>query len=364
METLRVLALGGDGIGPEVVACGLRLLDVVATREGLKTEVEEDLLHGAAWDVHGTFCRDETLAAARTADAVLVGAVGGPKWDGITVPGGPEMQDGLMRLRMELDTYAGLRPARAVDCLEPLTPFRPGLVCGADVMVLREMCGGAFFSEPRGIDKQADGKRRGFDTTAYDSDEIARIAHVGFRLARRRRGRLASVDKANVMVSGALWREVMEEVAREYPDVSLTHYYADNASYQLARDPLAFDVIVGDNLFGDIISDQAGAIAGSLGMLPSACLPGLPEPDRRMPGIYEPVHGSAPDITGRGIANPIGMLLSVAMMFDYSVARPDLARRIEGAVTGALEAQHRTPEIGGTGTSQSVTDAVISRLYP
>ncbi len=359
-ETFTLLALGGDGIGPEVTACGLRLVEAVAAQEGLTIELREDLLHGAAWEAHGTFCRDETVAAARAADAVLVGAVGGPRWDGIAVPGGPERQDGLMRLRLELDTYAGLRPAKALACLEALSPFRPGLTAGADVLVLREMCGGAFFSLPRGLERPAGGGARGFDTTAYTSAEIARFAHVGFKLARRRRGRLASVDKANVMVSGQLWREVVDEVAGEYPDVVLTHYFADNAAYQLVRDPRAFDVILADNLFGDILSDQAGAIAGSLGLLPSACLPGLPEPGERIAGIYEPVHGSAPDIAGRGIANPLGMLLSVAMMFDYSFARPDIARRIEAAVTSALEAGHRTPDLGGTATSGGVTDAVIS----
>ena len=257
----KILALGGDGIGPEVVASGLRLLETIAAIEALKIEIEEDRLHGAAWDAYGTFCRDQTLVAARAADAVLVGAVGGSQWDGITVPGGPEMQDGLMRLRLELDTYAGLRPAKAVTCLEPLTPYRPGLVSGADVVVLREMCGGTFFGKPRGIERLPNGQRRGFDTTVYDSDEIARFAHAGFRLARRRRGRLASTDKANVMESGVLWRAVVNEVAREYPDIELTHMYADNASYQLARNPTGFDVILGDNLFGDILSDQAGAIS-------------------------------------------------------------------------------------------------------
>ena len=359
---LKLLALGGDGIGPEVTACGLRLVEAAAGQAGLAVEVREDLLHGAAWDAYGTFCRDETLAAARAADAVLVGAVGGPAWDSISLPGGPEMQDGLMRLRRELDTYAGLRPATAVACLEPLTPFRPGLTRGADLLVLREMCGGAFFALPRGLERPAEGPRRGFDTAAYDSGEIARFAHVGFKLARRRRGTLASVDKANVMVSGELWREVVSEVALEYPDVALTHLYADNAAYRLACDPCAFDVILADNLFGDILSDQAGAIAGSLGMLPSACLPGLPEPGGRLPGLYEPVHGTAPDIAGQGIANPLGMLLSVALMFDYSFGRPDQARRIEAAVVAALDAGHRTPDVGGTATTDDVTDAVIAEL--
>lgn len=363
-ESFRVLALGGDGIGPEVVSNGLRMIDVIASRENLAISIEEDLLHGAAWDAHGTFCRDETITAAKAADAVLVGAVGGPKWDVVSVPGGPEMQDGLMRLRHELDTFAGLRPAKAHACLEGLTPFRAGLLDGADVMVLREMCGGAFFTQTRGIDTTSDGKRRGYDLSEYTSDEIERIAHAGFRLARRRRGNLVSTDKANVMEVYVLWREVVSEVAKEYPDVTFTNLYADNASYQLTRNPCAFDVILGDNLFGDILSDQAGAIAGSLGMLPSACLTSLPLADERATGIYEPVHGTAPDIAGQGLANPVGMLLSIAMMFEYSFARADICERIDSAVTRALEAGFRTPDIGGSSTTDETTDAVIAELYP
>ena len=281
MTNLRILALGGDGIGPEVLGAALRVLDRVAAIEGLAPTVEEDLLHGAAWERFGTFCREETVAAARRADAVLVGAVGGPRWDAITVPGGPEMQDGLMRLRKGLDVFAGLRPAKARECLLPLTPYRLEVCQGADVVVLRELCGGVYFSEPRGIADLPGGGRRGFDTTAYDTAEILRIARAGFELARRRRGKLTSTDKANVMESGVLWREVVEALgASDYPDVELTHLYADNAAYQLGRDPLAFDVILGDNLFGDILSDQAGTIAGSLGMLPSASLPYVPRRER------------------------------------------------------------------------------------
>ena len=358
-ESFRLLALGGDGIGPEVVDCGLRLVRAMTGREGIAVTIGEDLLHGAAWDAHGTFCRDETLAAALAADAVLVGAVGGAKWDGVRVPGGPEMQDGLMRLRKGLQAYAGLRPARAVPCLEALTPFRPGLLNGVDVMVLREMCGGVMFGEPRGVDETPDGGRVGYDNAVYTSAEIERVASAAFELARRRRGNLVSVDKSNVMESGMLWRMVVSRIAADYPDIRLTHMYADNAVYQLGRNPAAFDVILADNLFGDIISDQAGTIAGSLGMLPSACLRGLPAKGFRVAGIYEAVHGAAPDIAGQGIANPTGTLLSVAMMFDYSFARPDIGRRIETAVHAALEAGCRTPDIGGTSTSAAMTDAVI-----
>ena len=361
MGRYKVLALGGDGIGPEVVAHALRLADAVADRAGIKLDVSEDLLHGCAWEAYGTFCRDETVAAAKAADAVLVGAVGGPRWDGIKVPGGPELQDGLMRLRKELDTYAGLRPARSWPALEHLTPFRDGLATGVDVLVLRELTGGAFFGLPRGIELRT-GRRYAFDTAAYNEDEIARVAHVGFRLARARRRRLVSTDKANVMESGILWRQVIGEVSQEYPDVVLSHLYADNAVYQLSLRPADFDVILGDNLFGDILSDQAGAIAGSLGMLPSACLHGLPGDHERRPGIYEPVHGSAPDIAGRGVANPIGSLLSVAMMFEYAFSQPELARRIEVAVSTALTAGWRTPDIGGSSSSREVTDAVIDQF--
>ena len=360
MEKMTILALGGDGIGPEVVQAALRLLEAMAPGSGIVFDVEEDLLHGQAWDTYGTFCRDETLAAAKAADAVLVGAVGGPKWDAITVPGGPEMQDGLMRLRKELDTYVGLRPAKAVACLEPLTPYRPGLLDGADIMVVREMSGGIYFSEPRGIEELPDGEKRGYDTASYTASEIERIARAAFELAARRRGKLVSTDKANVMESGVVWRDVVESLSGDYPSVTLTHMYADNAVYQIGRNPAAFDVILGDNLFGDIISDQAGVVAGSLGMLPSACLHGLPKPGQRHPGIYEPVHGTAPDIAGQGIANPIGMLLSLAMMFEYACARPDLARRVETAVVQALEAGHRTPDLGGESTTLDVTDAVIA----
>lgn len=361
-ERFTLLALPGDGIGPEVTQAALRVVDAAASRAGLAIDIEEDLLHGAAWEAYGTFCREETLAAAREADAVLVGAVGGPAWDGIRVPGGPEMQDGLMRLRRTLDAFCGLRPARALAPLAPLLPYRPGLADGADILVLREMCGGAFFAPRRGIERPPIGPRRAFDHGGYDEAEIARIAHAGFRLARRRRRRLTSVDKSNVMETCALWREVVSEVAAEYADVECTHLLADNACYRLACEPAGFDVILADNLFGDLLSDQAGAVAGSLGMLPSACLTALPEPGERARGIYEPVHGTAPDIAGRGIANPLGAILSAAMMFEYSFARPDLARRIEKAAVAALDSGVRTPDLGGEETGATMADAVLAGL--
>ena len=361
MEEFKILALGGDGIGPEVLDCALRVADVAASSGGIKLSVATDVLHGAAYDRYETFCRDETVANAKAADAVLVGAVGGSKWDAIRVPGGPEMQDGLMRLRKELDTYAGLRPARHWPTLEQATPYRTDIVNGADIMVVREMCGGVMFASPRGRENH-DGKRYAFDTAAYGEEEVARIAHTGLALARTRGRRLVSADKANVMESYVLWREIFTEVARDYPDVTLTHMYADNCAYQIARNPCAFDVVAGCNFIGDFLSDLAATVSGSLGMLPSACLTGAPDTTMPRRGIYEPVHGSAPDIAGQGIANPIGMILSLAMMFRYSALRPDLADKIETAVDIAVSAGAGTPDIGGAGTSSSVTDSIIAGL--
>ena len=375
-DRFTVLALGGDGIGPEVVNAGLEVLQAAADAAGLRIEVEQDLLHGAAWERYGTFCRDETVARARVVDAVLVGAVGDPRYDeylagdafriedaGTDVPASrnPVDKDGLMRLRRELDVYAGLRPARVFDALVERTPYRPERVGGADLMMVRELCGGAYFGLPRGIERLPGGGRRAFDATVYTEAEIKRVARTGFELARRRRKRLLSVDKANVMESGMLWREVVSMFgARDYPDVELTHFYADNAAYQLARAPCDFDVVLADNLLGDLLSDQAGALAGSLGMLPSASLAGLPpDGEQAKPGIYEPVHGSAPDIAGRGIANPYGTILSVAMMFEYGFALPAIARRIESAVETSLRTGPRTPDIGGDAGTAEVTNAVI-----
>lgn len=358
MDTFSVLALGGDGIGPEVLSSALAVLDVIAAHHSLDIKIREDLLHGAAWDAYGTFCRDETLDSARHADAVLVGAVGGEKWDQISVPGGPEMQDGLMRLRKELDAFVGLRPAKSFACLEHLTPFRAGLVTGADVMVMREMCGGVMFGEPRGIAVDKAGERTGLDSAVYTEQEISRFAQAGFQLAQKRDKRLCSTDKSNVMESGVLWRKIVDEVSADYPDVSVTHLYTDNLSYQLVRDPKAFDLILADNLFGDILSDQCGAIAGSLGMLPSACLREAPQPGVRCRGIFEPVHGTAPTLVGKDAANPVGMILSLAMMFEFAMGREDIAKNLESAVIAALEAGFRTQDIGGKSSMSQVTQAI------
>ena len=353
--------MGGDGIGPECVDAALQVLDVAAAADGLTVDLSEDLLGGASWDEYGTYIRPETLEKARQSDALLVGAVGGPQWDHIVIEGGPEEQDGLMKLRHELQTFACMRHARAHDALLDRTAFRPERIRGADIMVMRELCGGAMFTPTRGIEETDEG-RRGYDLNEYTDAEIARFARVGFEVARRRRKRLLSVDKSNVFVAGKLWREVVDEIGKtEFPDVELTHFFTDNAAYQLCCRPADFDVILADNLFGDILSDQSGSIAGSLGMLPSACLSDLPANGRsENPALYEPVHGSAPDIAGQGKANPIGTILSTAMMLEYSAGRPRLAQRIDAAVDAALEAGFATPDLGGSHSTQQMTDAVIN----
>jgi 3-isopropylmalate dehydrogenase len=363
-DTYRVLVLGGDGIGPEVTAAAVSILTHTAHLSGLTIEIEEDLLGGAAYDRHGVFCTDQTLDRALGSHAVLVGAVGGPNWDGIQRGGTAAEQDGLMRLRQALAVYAGMRPARHWPSLTATTPFKPGLADHADVIVVRELCGGAFFAEPRGIEPIEGGGYRAFDTNLYTTAEIERIARVAFELAGRRRGQVTSIDKANVMESYVLWRQVVETIGQEeYPDIELEVLYADNAAYQLMRQPAHFDVILGDNLFGDLFSDLAGTISGSLGMLPSASLPGFSTAEEGLgTAIYEPVHGSAPEISGRGIANPMGAMLSVAMMYEFSFGRPDLSRAIERAVELTLDEGFLTPDVGGTDTTASVTARVIDHL--
>lgn len=357
---INILALGGDGIGPEILEQGLRVTHALADRAGLKLNVTHNLLHGAAWEAHGTFCTEETLAQAKASDAVLVGAVGGPRWDNIRVPGGAERQDGLMYLRHHLQTYLGLRPARAWPSLMDHTPFRPGLADKADVLILREMCGGAMFATERG-QRRVNGVRQGYDLTAYDESEIARFAHGGFQLAQKRRGRLVSCDKSNVMESYKLWREIVTEVSREYPDVAFQNMFADNCTYQLMRRPEDFDVVLCCNQLGDILSDLTAVYAGSLGMLPSACLAANPATGPVF-GMYESTSGSAPDIAGRGIANPVGMILSVGMMFDHSFDRPDLAQALETAVSLTLSDNILPPDLGGATSSAAMTDAILERL--
>ena len=363
-ETFNILALGGDHIGPEVVAEGLRVLRHVADKVGLSVEIESDLLGGASWDVHGTFCTDAVLEKAHRADASLVGAVGGPEWDGLVIKGPITETDGLTRLRIELDVYNALRPVRAWPALHNHTPFRPEVIDGADILVIRENSAGIYYGEPRGRETEADGQERAFEISEYRTSEVERIARCAFEAARGRRGSVTSLDKSNVMESGKLWRETVTRIGQsEYPDVQLTHLLMDYALFAVTCRPRDFDVILADNLFGDLISDMVGAVAGSLGMLPSATLPSVGRSGvRSTGGIFEPSHGSAPDISGKGIANPMGTILSVAMMFDYALGRPDLAQAIEVAVEQTLQSGAMTPDLGGVSGTTEVTDAVIHYL--
>ncbi|MEM7076344.1 MAG: isocitrate/isopropylmalate family dehydrogenase [Pseudomonadota bacterium] len=356
----RILALGGDGIGPEILDQGLRVAGCLGELAGIPLEVSTDLLHGASYDLHGTFCTEAVLDRARMSDAVLVGAVGGPKWDAIRMPGGAEAQDGLMYLRHHLQCYLGVRPARSWPAIADCTPFREARVRDADLLVLREMCGGAMFATERG-QRVVGGKRHGYDLTAYDDTEIARFARGGFELARRRRGRLVSCDKSNVMESYKLWRAVVTEVAQDYPDVAFDSMFADNFGYQMVMHPDAFDVVLCCNQLGDLFSDLAGTFAGSLGMLPSACLAANPA-DGPVFGLYESTSGSAPDIADQGIANPVGMILSVGMMFEFTFGRADLSRQVEHAVERTLLDGFATRDIGGTTSSAGMTDAILERV--
>ncbi|MBT8436004.1 MAG: 3-isopropylmalate dehydrogenase [Gammaproteobacteria bacterium] len=359
-DPFKLLVLPGDGIGPEVVSVALRVFERLCQLEQIATEIQHDLLHGAAWDRYGTFCRDETVVAAKHSDALLVGAVGGAQWDEVLEQGkDPAERDGLMRMREELQTYACLRPSRAYEPLLACTPFRPEVVAGADILVLRELCGGLPYGKPRGIDELEDGSFQAYDANFYSSEEIRRFAVVGFEIAARRRGKVTSIDKSNVMQSGILWRRMVSEVGTDYPDIELEHLYTDNALYQMMQRPGAFDVVLADNIFGDIASDLVATYAGSLGMLPSASLQGL---DSGKAAIYEPVHGTAPDIAGQGIANPIGAILSVAMLFEYSMQRKDLAQRIESAVENCLQAGVTSADLGGQAGTDQIGEKILSAL--
>lgn len=353
----KILALPGDGIGPEVVAQGVRAIEAARDHFDFDVGVETALVGGAAIDATGVPLPAATLQAARAADSVLLGAVGGPKWDALPMAERPEK--GLLGLRSGLGLFANLRPAMLYRALADASSLKAELVGGLDIVIVRELTGGIYFGEPRGVSRNAAGRRRGVNTLVYDEDEIARIARVGFELARKRGRRLCSVDKSNVLETTALWRDVVVEVGRDYPDVALSHMLVDNAGMQLVRQPKQFDVLVTDNMFGDILSDVAAMLTGSLGMLPSASL------DASGKGLYEPVHGSAPDIAGRDQANPLATLLSVAMMWRYTFARPDLAERLERAVEAVLDAGLRTRDIGGGASAcgtRAMGDAVLARF--
>ena len=345
-----LLLLPGDGIGPEVCA-EVRRVAAVLTPD---LRLEERPFGGASYDVSGEPLTADTLAAARQADAVLMGAVGGPRWSEAPRERRPEA--GLLALRQGLGVYANLRPA--VAFLPELSALRPEIARGLDVMIVRELTGGVYFGRPRGIEILPDGQQRGVDTQVYTTGEIERAARVAFELARGRRGHVISAEKSNVMESGLLWRQVVAALhARDYPDVRLEHMYADNAAMQLIRAPAQFDVLLTDNLFGDILSDEAAMLTGSIGLLPSAAL-GAPG----TPGLYEPVHGSAPDIAGQGVANPLAAILSFEMALRWSLGRAAEADRLLAAVKAALAAGARTRDLGGALSTREMGDAVLKAL--
>ncbi len=354
----HILILEGDGIGPEIVAEARKVMDCVNDKYNLGLTFENELMGGCAIDVHGVPLADSTLERARQADAILLGAVGGPKWDKLDRAIRPEK--GLLKIRSQLGLYANLRPALLYPQLVEASSLKPEVVSGLDILIVRELAGGIYFGEPRGIRTLENGEREGYNTYKYSESEILRIGRTAFEMARKRNRKVCSVDKANVLEATMLWREVMDSLAPEYPDVELSHMYVDNAAMQLVRAPKQFDVIVTGNMFGDILSDAAAMLTGSIGMLPSASL------DKDGRGMYEPCHGSAPDIAGKGIANPLATILSVSMMLRYSLSLLDVADAIEVAVGQVLDKGLRTADIYTEGKTRVSTaqmgDAVVAAL--
>jgi 3-isopropylmalate dehydrogenase len=356
--TKKILVLPGDGIGPEIVAEAVKVLEVLGKDFGLRFAIEQDVIGGASYDTHGKPLTDATLARARAADAILLGAVGGPQWEPLPIAVRPEK--GLLGLRSGLGLFANLRPALLYSQLADASTLKAEVVAGLDIMIVRELTGDIYFGQPRGIRTLENGERQGFNTMVYSESEIQRIGRVAFDSAMKRNKRVCSVDKANVLECTELWREVMTALAKEYPQVSLSHMYVDNAAMQLVRAPKQFDVIVTGNMFGDILSDEAAMLTGSIGMLPSASLNASGQ------GMYEPSHGSAPDIAGKGVANPLATILSVAMMLRYSLDAPALADRIEAAVQKVLDQGLRTADIYSAGCKKIGTremgEAVVAAL--
>jgi 3-isopropylmalate dehydrogenase len=340
---MKIAVLPGDGIGPEIVAQALFVLE----RLGLGLQFETVPVGGAGYEADGDPLPARTLATARAADAILFGAVGDPRYDTLERSKRPEQA--ILGLRKELGLFANLRPAQVHAELADASTLRPEIVAGLDILIIRELTGDIYFGKPKGI-RTIDGEREGFDTMHYRESEVRRIARVAFEAARKRSRRVCSVDKANVLETSQLWREVVTDAAKRYPDVALTHMYVDNCAMQLVRNPKQFDVIVTGNLFGDILSDEASMLTGSIGMLPSASL------DAQGKGLYEPIHGSAPDIAGKGIANPLATILSAAMMLRYSLGRPEAAQRIESAVRRVLGAGYRTADIYTDGMKRVDTE--------
>ncbi len=354
---MKIAVLAGDGIGPEITAQAVRVVEALG-RHGLKIELESALVGGAAYDAHGDPLPPQTLAVCESAQAVLFGAVGGPRYD--TLPRAMRPEQGLLRLRKHFDLFANLRPAIVYPELAHASTLRAEVVAGLDLLILRELTGDIYFGQPRGIQRNERGEREGFDTMRYSEGEIARIARWGFEAARKRQRRLCSVDKANVLETTQLWRDVVTEVHQDYRDVELSHMYVDNAAMQLVRNPKQFDVIVTGNMFGDILSDEASMLTGSIGMLPSASL------NAERFGLYEPIHGSAPDIAGTGAANPLATILSLAMLLRYSLEQPEAAERVERAVRTVLSQGLRTADIAREGEKRlscsEMGDAVVAAL--
>jgi 3-isopropylmalate dehydrogenase len=349
----KVLVLPGDGIGQEVVAPAVEVMQVAAQQHGVTIDVAEALVGGAAIDDCGDPLPESTLSQAKQADAVLLGGVGGPKWDDLPTAQRPEK--GLLGLRQELGLFANLRPALLASSLAGASSLKPELVSDLDILIVRELTGGIYFGEPRGVEIR-DNERVGFNTLVYAEHEIERIARVGFDLASKRKGRLCSVDKANVLEVSQLWREVVTSISGDYPDVELSHMYVDNAAMQLVRAPKQFDVIVTGNMFGDILSDVAAMLTGSLGMLPSASLSASGS------GMYEPVHGTAPDIAGQDKANPLATILSVGMLFRYSFDMPEAADNVDRAVAKVLADGHRTADIAGDAQDDAIGCRTMGEL--
>jgi 3-isopropylmalate dehydrogenase len=356
--THKILILPGDGIGPEIIAEAVKVLECLRQEHGLDATLDDGLLGGCAVDALGSPYPDATRRQAHEADAILLGAVGGPKWEKMDRPLRPER--GLLAIRADLQLFANLRPAILYPQLAAASSLKPELVAGLDLLIVRELNGDLYFGQPRGVRTLENGEREGFNTMTYRESEIERIARVAFEAARKRQGRVCSVDKANVLETSELWREVVAQVAKDYPDVALSHLYVDNAAMQLVRAPKQFDVLVTGNLFGDILSDCAAMLTGSIGMLPSASL------DAHGKGLYEPIHGSAPDIAGKGMANPLATILSAAMLLRYSLNQPKLADRVENAVGRVLDQGLRTVDITATGMTavgtQAMGDAVVAAL--
>ena len=354
---MKIAVLPGDGIGPEVTAQAVKVLQALNS-DGMKIEMEHAMIGGAGYDAAGDPLPEATLALSKAADAVLLGAVGGYQYDTLPRPMRPEQ--GLLRIRKELNLFANLRPATLYPELADASTLKPEVVSGLDLMIVRELTGDLYFGQPRGIHVNADGEREGYNTMRYAESEVRRVAHIGFQIAMKRGKKLCSVEKANVLETSELWREVVIETAKQYPEVALSHMYVDNAAMQLVRNPKQFDVILTGNIFGDILSDEASMLTGSIGMLGSASM------DENRKGMYEPIHGSAPDIAGKDIANPLATILSAAMMMRYTFGLDDVADRIENAVKKVISQGLRTADIYTAGTTKvgcvAMGDAVVAAL--